>query len=175
MAGGNRRKMKWIRYTIDQREWAIQQMMPPLNRAIVELAKTTGITTVTLRTWQKIARAEGGIVPGDGKRSDQWSSADKFRIVLETAPLSQVELSAYCRTKGVYPEQVAQWRVLCEQANVPVTAKAAGIPKADAKQAQRIRELERTLKEKDAALAEAGALLILEKKAEAIWGKGKAE
>ena len=114
-------------------------------------------------------------MPGDGKRSDQWSSAGKFRIVLETAPLSQVELSAYCRTKGVYPEQVAQWRVLCEQANVPVTAKAAGIPKADAKQAQRIRELERTLKEKDAALAEAGALLILEKKAEAIWGKGKAE
>jgi transposase-like protein len=175
MAGGNRRKMKWIRYTIDQREWAIQQMMPPLNRAVVELAKTTGITTVTLRTWQKIARAEGGIAPGDGKRSDQWSSADKFRIVLETAPLSQVELSVYCRTKGVYPEQVAQWRVLCEQANVPVTAKAAAIPKADAKQAQRIRELERTLKEKDAALAEAGALLILEKKAAAIWGKGKAE
>jgi len=165
--------MKWIRYTIAQREWAIQQMMPPLNRAVVELAKTTGITTVTLRTWQAMARAEGRIVPGNGKRSDPWSSTDKFRMVLETAPLSQMELSAYCRTKGVYPEQVAQWRLLCEQANVPT--KAAAIPKADAKQAQRIRELERTLKKQDAALAEAGALLILEKKAKAIWGKGKAE
>jgi predicted aldo/keto reductase-like oxidoreductase len=40
---------------------------------------------------------------GDGKQSDQWSSTNKFRIVLETAPLSEIELSAYCRTKGIYP------------------------------------------------------------------------
>ena len=49
------------------------------------------------------------------------------------------------------------------------------IPEADSKQMQRIRELERTLRKKEAALAEAAALLVLEKKAEAIWGKGKAE
>lgn len=112
---------------------------------------------------------------GDGKQSDQWSSTNKFRIVLETAPLSEIELSAYCRTKGIYPEQIAQWRLACEQANVSAPAKSATMPQADAKQAQRIRELERTLKKKEAALAEAAALLSLEKKAEAIWGKGKAE
>ena len=164
--------MKRIRYTSEQREWATQQMMPPLNRAVVELAKATGITTVTLRTWQKMARAKGRVVPGDGKQSDQWSSADKFRVVLETAPLSQAELSAYCRTKGIYPEQVSQWRQACEQANGAEASKAS---KGDAKQAQRIRELERTLKKKEAALAETAALLKLGKKAEAIWGKGKAE
>ena len=167
--------MKQVRYTTEQREWAIQQMMPPLNRAVVELAKATGITTVTLRVWQKAARAEGRIMLGDGKQSDQWSSTNKFRIVLETAPLSEIELSVYCRMKGIYPEQIAQWRLACEQANVPATATPATMPQVDAKQAQRIRELERTLKKKDAALAEAAALLALEKKAEAIWGKGKAE
>lgn len=167
--------MKQIRYTAEQREWAIQQMMPPFNRAVVELAKTTGVTTVTLRVWQKMARAEGRIMLGDGKQSDQWSSTNKFRIVLETAPLSEAELSAYCRTKGVYPEQIAQWRLICEQANAPVTVKPATMFTNDAKQGQRIRELERTLKKKEAALAEAAALLTLEKKAAAIWGKGKAE
>jgi hypothetical protein len=167
--------MKQIRYTAEQRECVIQQMMPPLNRAVVELAKATGITTVTLRIWLKMARAEGRIMLGDGKQRDQWSSTNKFRIVLETAPLSEAELSAYCRTKGLYPEQIAQWRLICEQANAPVTAKPAAIPEADVKQAQRIRELERALKKKEAALAEAAALLVLEKKAEAIWGKGKAE
>jgi transposase-like protein len=167
--------MKQIRYTAEQREWAIQQMMPPFNRAVVELAKTTGITTVTLRVWQKMARAEGRIMLGDGKQSDQWSSTNKFRMVLETAPLSEAELSAYCRTKGIYPEQIAQWRLICEQANAPVTAKPATMPTIDAKQGQRIRELERTLKKQEAALAEAAALLTLEKKAAAIWGKGKAE
>jgi transposase-like protein len=167
--------MKQIRYTPERREWVIQQMMPPLNRAVVELAKATGITTVTLRVWQKMARAEGRIMLGDGKQNDQWSSAVKFRIVLETAPLSEAELSAYCRTKGIYPEQVAQWRLICEQANEPLTVKPVTQPAADAKQVLRIRELERTLKKKEAALAEAAALLVLEKKAEAIWGKGKAE
>lgn len=112
---------------------------------------------------------------GDGKQSDQWSSTNKFRIVLETAPLSEAELSAYCRTKGLYPEQVARWRLACEQANEAVAAKPVAIPKADAKQLQRIRDLERALKKKEEALTEAAALLVLEKKAVAIWGKGKAE
>ncbi len=156
--------MKQIRYTTEQREWVIQQMMPPLNRAVVELAKATGITTVTLRIWQKIARAEGRVMLGDGKQSDQWSSTNKFRIVLETAPLSEAELSAYCRTKGIYPEQVAQWRLICEHANATVEAKPLAMPEAEARQMQRIRELERILKKKEAALAEAAALLVLEKK-----------
>ncbi|MGX6566597.1 hypothetical protein [Cupriavidus necator] len=34
-----------------------------------------------------------------------------------------------------------------------------------------IRDLERELKRKDAALAETAALLVLRKKAEAIWGR----
>ena len=38
---------------------------------------------------------------------------------------------------------------------------------------KRIRELERELRRKDAALAETAALLVLRKKAEAIWGKGE--
>ena len=166
--------MKHVRYTKEQREWAIEQMMPPLNRAVVALANATGITEVTLRTWQRRARAEGKIVPGDGQQSDRWSSTDKFRIVLETAPLSEAELSAYCRRTGVYLEQVAQWRLVCEQANAVATpAPRASVP--DTKQELHIRELERTLKKQEAQLAEAAALLILQKKAAAIWGKDKAK
>lgn len=167
--------MKWVRYTKEQREWAIEQMMPPLNRAIVELAKATGITTVTLRTWQKEARAMGKIVPGDGKQSDQWSSTDKFRIVLETAPLSEVELSEYCRTKGLQAEQIRQWRLACEQANGVTVLKPNEPAANDSKTQQRIHELERQLRRKDAALAETTALLVLGKKAAAIWGKDKEE
>lgn len=162
------------RYTAGEQEWVVQQMMPPINRAVVELAKATGITTVTLRTWREAARAKGRIVPGDGKQSDRWSSADKFRIVLETAPLNEVELSEYCRTKGIQAEQVRQWRATCEVANAaPATQAHVALP--DAKAQQRIRELERELRRKDAALAETAALLVLRKKAEAIWGKDEEE
>lgn len=160
--------MKFVRYTAEEKRFALEQMLPPVNRSVVELAHQTGITTVTLRTWLKQAKAEGKIVPDNGSRSrERWSSADKFRMVLETAPLNEVELSEYCRRKGVFPEQVAQWREACEQANQQV---ASETPK---QQARRIRELEKQLKHKDAELVEAEALLTLQKKLEAIWGKGK--
>ena len=34
-------------------------------------------------------------------------------MVLETAALSEIELSEYCRRKGLYPEQVQAWRQAC--------------------------------------------------------------
>ena len=42
----------------------------------------------------------------------------------------------------------------------------------DASELKRIKELERDLARKEKALAEAAALMILRKKAEAIWGRG---
>lgn len=110
-------------------------------------------------------------MPGDGKSSDKWSSAEKFRVVLECASLSEVELAQYCRRKGLYVEQIAQWREACEQANETAIERKR-LARADAKSAsKRIRELERERKRDKAALAEAAALLLLRKKIEAIWGK----
>ncbi|MFM0047903.1 transposase, partial [Paraburkholderia sediminicola] len=77
-----------------------------------------------------------------------------------------------CRSKGIYPEQIRQWREACEQANAVPETKPTAAQRNEAKAAQkRIRELERQLKRADAARAEAAALLNLRKKAEAIWGK----
>ncbi len=146
-------------------------MMPPFNRAVIELAGATGITTVTLRAWRQSARQAGEFMPGNGKTSDQWSSADKFRVVLETASLSEAETSEYCRRKGIYPEQILQWREACERANAPEAKLTAAQRKEVKAHEKRIRELERQLKRADAARAEAAALLNLRKKADAIWGK----
>lgn len=43
-------------------------------------------------------------------------------------------------------------------------------PVADALSRERVQALERELRRKDAALAETAALLVLQKKARAIWG-----
>jgi hypothetical protein len=88
---------------------------------------------------------------------------------VETAALNEAERGQYCRQRGLYPEQLAAWRRACEQANtgqaVPRLKHAAQADK------RRIQELERELRRKDKALAEAAALLVLRKKADAIWGK----
>jgi transposase len=150
-------------------------MMPPANRTVSELAEEMGISTVTLYAWRKQARAAGVVVPGDGKSPDGWSSQEKFRVVLESAALNETELGEYCRRKGVYVEQIREWRAACEQANASAQERSR-LEREQSKTArQRIRNLERERKRDKAALAEAAALLLLRKKAEAIWGKGEDE
>lgn len=165
--------MKVKRYTDEEKAWVVQQMSPPLNRTAAEMARETGITEVSLRTWRKEARSEGVAMPAQGKdkREKRWSSADKFRAVLETAPLSEVEVAEYCRAKGIQPEQLRQWRHACERANDPTeTSEPVSITAV-----KQIKELQRELRRKEAALAEAAALLVLRKKADAIWGKEEDE
>ena len=83
--------------------------------------------------------------------------------------LSEIELSEYCRRKGLYPEQVQQWRQACilgQQSARALQQAEKAQSKADKK---RIRQLEQELRRKDKALAEAAALLILQKKLDAYW------
>lgn len=168
--------MKQKRYTQEQRQWALEQMKPPHNRTVVELARESGVTSVTLRTWRNAARAAGALVPGAGHANERWSSADKFRMVLESAPLSQAELSQYCRAKAIHVEQLQQWRQSCEQANGGDALHASqGARMVSTTTLQRIRSLEKELQRKNAALAETAALLVLRKKADAIWAKAEDE
>ena len=161
--------MKQIRYTPEQRQAAVEQMGPPHHRPIKALAKATGITEVTLRTWRREAIEAGQLLRRDPRQSDRWSGLDKFRIVLETSPMNATELSEYARQHGVLPEQIARWREACEKANAPVTGAPAKTA-VDAASRERVVALERELRRKDAALAETAALLVLQKKAHAIWG-----
>jgi hypothetical protein len=55
---------------------------------------------VTLRTWRNAALIEGSLVRKDSGQSERWSGPEKFRIVLESAPMNEAELSEYCRRKG---------------------------------------------------------------------------
>jgi hypothetical protein len=87
--------------------------------------------------------------------------------VIETASLNEAELSEYCRRKGLYPQQISAWREACLQAN------ALAVPKADQSQlkaqAKHIKQLQSELRRKEKALAEAAALLVLQKKVRDLW------
>ena len=104
-------------------------------------------------------------MPGGGRQqAEDWDSASKFAVVLETATLSEVELAQYCRGKGLYVEQVRAWRATCEQANARSEQKAAEIERSLKVERRRSKQLEVELRRKEKALAEAAALLILAKK-----------
>jgi len=102
----------------------------------------------------------------------QWKAAEKVAVVLEAAGVTEADLGAFLRRKGLHAAQLAEWRKQVTEAGVAafqgVATKAAR--KTTAVAAKRVRELERELRRKDKALAEAAALLILKKKVQAIWG-----
>lgn len=145
--------------------------MAPMNKAIPALAKEHGISEQTLYTWRQKLKSQGVPVPGNGKNADEWSSRDKFSVVLETAHLNEAQLSEYCRSKGLYPEQVAQWRITCQEANATEAERSRDQRAQNQSDRKEIKQLKRDLQRKEKALAEAAALIILRKKAQAIWGE----
>ena len=158
------------RYPQERKEAVIERMMPPNNVPVSVLAQETGISDVTLYHWRKQARSGGLVVPGDGKNPENWSAQDKFAVVLETSALNEAELAEYCRKKGLYAEQVAAWKDNCMQANATAIEQAEAAKDQSRAARKEIKDLKRDLRRKDKALAETAALLVLRKKANAIWG-----
>ncbi len=163
------------RYSLERKEAAIQKMMPPSNTPISALAVETGITEITLYNWRKQAKSRGLAVPGDGKNAESWSSSDKFAVVLETAALNEAELAEYCRKKGLYAEQISMWKLACIGANATAAEQEKTLKEQTKKDKKRIKVLEVDLRRKEKALAETAALLVLRKKANAIWGESEDE
>jgi transposase len=99
-----------------------------------------------------------------------WTAAARFEAVITTAAMDEATRSAWCRENGVYLQQLQRWRDSATQAlAAPEEARAS--PAQTKEDRRRIKELERELQRKDKALAETAALLVLSKKAEAIFNK----
>jgi transposase-like protein len=152
-------------YSPEFKASTIAKMLPPQSRAVPVLAQETGIPKDTLYSWRALAvKADPAAAPsGTGERS----SAQKFAVVLQTSALDAAALSAYCRAQGLYPQQVEAWRTACMQANTPVSDRVARAARREDQ--QRIGALTRELAFKEKALAEAAALLVLQKKVRALF------
>jgi len=164
-----------MRYSPKRKEAVLRKMMPPHNRTIKQLAKEEGISEGTLFNWRRQAREKGLLMPDGDSGPEGWSARDKFAAVLETAALNELDLGEYCRKKGIYSEQLSQWRSACESANDWDREHNRRLKSEKKADRQRIHQLERELKRKEKALAETAALLVLRKKAQAIWGDPEVE
>ncbi len=159
-----------MNYSPELKESILRRMLPPNNESISKIAKEEGINQQTLRNWRDKARADGIAAPGNDVVSDKWSTQDKFLIVVETTSMSEVELSEYARKKGLFVEQIKSWRDACMNANGGVAKEAARLNKELKESEKERKKLEKEVARKDKALAETAALLVLRKKADAIWG-----
>jgi transposase len=162
-------------YSIEFKEATVKKMMPPNAVPVPALKRETGVSDVALYKWRNEYRNKGIAVPGDDVNPDKWGARDKLAVVIETAAFNESELSEYCRKKGLYPEQVRRWKeaALKGYDNEETIKHLQASGRKDDK--RKIKKLESELRRKEKALAETAALLVLRKKAQAIWGEEEEE
>ena len=152
-------------YSPERKAALIARMMPPHNQPVVQIARSEGIPANTLYAW----RIQAGVGAAESQSPAEWSQDARFAVLVETAPLSAHAVAEYCRRKGLYPEQIQQWR---DEFMQPGQREERALIK---KQQKEIQQLNREIARKDKALAEAAALLILEKKLKAFFGEERGD
>ena len=90
-----------MNYSPELKEALLRRMLPPNNESISKISKEEGISEQTLRNWRDKARADGIAAPGKDALPDDWSTQDKFLIVVETASMNETDLAEYAREKAV--------------------------------------------------------------------------
>lgn len=155
------------------------RMSGPAGMSAKALSEEVGVAQSSLSRWLREAggvdavakRVNGGQSSKAkvGKRPQDWTAEEKLEAVLESASLSEQELGGYLRRKGLHEAHLGQWRRRVTEAAMEALESKSSRKKASA-EAKRVRKLERELRRKEKALAETAALLVLKKKAAAIWG-----
>ena len=114
-----------MNYSKELKDALLRRMLPPNNESITKISKEEGISEQTLRNWRDKARRDGYAAPGTDALPDDWSTQDKFLVVVETASMNETELAEYARKKGLYVEQIKSWKDACLNANGGVAKEAA--------------------------------------------------
>jgi transposase-like protein len=161
------------RYSEGFREQAVRKLMAPNAMSVAQVSRETGVSEQTLYNWRNRYRNQGKAVPADPSNPENWSGENKLAVVIETAALNEEELAEYCRRKGLYVEQVVRWREAAVAGAETLRPLSAAERRELQHERKKSRKLEKELKRKEKALAEAAALLVLQKKAQAIWGDGE--
>ena len=163
-------------YTKEFKDSILKRLDHPSNETVSSLAEELNISKSTIYQWVRTNNKKQKNTPINLKSKNNWSSQDKFHVVLETATLSENELAEYCRRKGIYVEEIKAWKEQCLNANMISIKEDPEKLKSVLKEEQnKNKELQRELRRKEKALAETAALLVLRKKAQAIWGDEEEE
>jgi len=165
-------------YTDSFKAKMVQRLSPPDAISAARLSKEVGVSQSQLSRWLLMARTVGSMSkdrPSDRlvqSSGNARSAAEKVRIVMAAAALRTEELGEFLRREGVHEVEVDGWRAAVLEAGRHALENGGARPLQRGAETKRVKELERELHRKDKALAEAAALLVLQKKVRELWGDG---
>ena len=164
-------------------------MTGPETLSATALGEDTGLSQTTLSRW---LREAGGDKVSDMKttkkrphdrqagsdkvatmktkkrRPSDRSAEERLALFVEADTFCDEELGAFLRRHGLHQAHLDEWRAAALK-GLEDFPKRKPKPSLEARQ---VRELKKELHRKEKALAETAALLVLKKKAQAIWGDG---
>ena len=144
------------------KEQALRKLRERGSRTQQSVADELNICLSTLKGWlQGSTKAARGEVPAIA-----WGPSERLQALNESHALSGEALHAWCREKGLFAHQLQAWREAFLKGTEPTTRDS----RSAVRELQSKNDLlERQLRRKDKALAEAAALLVLQKKFQALW------
>jgi transposase len=147
-------------------EQALVKVYSRGHRSIKSVAEDLNVNHHTLKYWMKNKVVTNKDAPmAREKRPKDWTAAEQFAALQDTHCLSGEALQAWCRERGVFAHHLTSWKTaFCAEVKEPAT----GIREMRILK-EKIATLEREIVRKNGALAEAAALLILQKKFRALW------
>jgi len=157
------------KFTQGFKDQAVQKALTRGSKNLEQIAQELSVGYSTLQKWirnYKTVKPENA----KSKQAAQWTRAEQFQTLMETAAMDAEQRSEYCREKGFYPHQLDEWQshFLAENTEISETNKIE-LKTLKTKNAALQKELNR----KDKALAETAALLVLQKKFQALLEDGE--
>lgn len=155
------------KYTEAFRKQALEKVYNRGSRSVKAVAEELNMNPWTLKNWMKSSKDQSTTKHGAGtRRPKDWSPADRLELLMESHGLDEAAQNAFCREKGIFRHHLQQWRAAFE-AGTSSLSPVRSSELRDLKEANKALVRELTRKEK--ALAEAAALLVLQKKYQALW------
>lgn len=147
-------------YNMEIKAAAVSRMQPPRNQSVPQIAREMNIPQATLYSWRAQAKRQGQLMPHS--QHNDWDAASKLNCIISCATLNQAELSAFCREKGLFPEQIDEWKaqLMSQLSSAPSREEQRVVKQLS----NTIKQLQSEIQRKDKALAESAALLVLSKK-----------
>lgn len=164
-------------YTDAFKAQMVKRMVGPGAVSAAALARQVGVSQPTLSQWLREANRVAAMPPPPEEKKPalppapkKWTPQEKLRVLAAAQDLADEELGALLRREGLHEAQLKEWQqaaagALSGAAAEPLPAKER---KRLAAAEKRVKELERELHRKEKALAETAALLVLEKKLQAM-------
>ena len=152
-------------YSEGFKEQALKKVFRRDQRSIRAVAKELNVNYHTLKGWMKETAAKDalGMSKQKEKRPEDWTLPERLTALQESHGLVGEALQSWCREHGLFAHQLIAWQeAFCT---------GAGDQRASLRSLQAENQrLSRELARKEKALAEAAALLVLQKKFQALLG-----